>query len=156
SMRPSGRNAMRQGRSKLATFVMLKGRLGSDFCSPALVCACAAFVSSATRRTAMASFVIRTFPCVRVIRTIVILQSHPPRSPFLRKGEETQEPPVRRNRETPAALAWPRRAEQPPRRRTLGLNLPEMLRCNALVFTLYSRNIMRIVAMHHAPPARRR
>jgi hypothetical protein len=33
-MRPSGRNAMRQGRSKLATCVMLNGRSESDFCSP--------------------------------------------------------------------------------------------------------------------------
>ena len=36
SMRPSGRNASRQGSLKEATVVMVKGRLGSFFCSPTL------------------------------------------------------------------------------------------------------------------------
>jgi len=62
---------MRQGRSKLATFVMVKGRLGSDFCSPALVCAWAALVSKATRKIPFASFIICVFPCVRVTLNIL-------------------------------------------------------------------------------------
>ena len=37
SMRPSGRKASRQGKVKVATVVMLKGRLASGFCSPAFV-----------------------------------------------------------------------------------------------------------------------
>ena len=39
SMRPSGRKAIRQGRSRVVTWVMVKGRVGSGFCSPALICA---------------------------------------------------------------------------------------------------------------------
>jgi hypothetical protein len=38
-MRPSGRKASRQGRLKVATVVMEKGRLASGFCSPILTCA---------------------------------------------------------------------------------------------------------------------
>jgi len=36
SMRPSGRKASRQGSLKVATVVMVKGIVGSGFCSPAL------------------------------------------------------------------------------------------------------------------------
>src|SRR5262245_27915992 len=36
SMRPSGRKARRQGRVKVVTVVSVKGRIVSDFCSPAL------------------------------------------------------------------------------------------------------------------------
>ena len=32
---------MRQGRLNVATWVIVNGRLGSGFCSPALICACA-------------------------------------------------------------------------------------------------------------------
>ena len=42
SMRPSGRKASRQGSLKVATVVMVKGRLASGFCSPALTWAQAA------------------------------------------------------------------------------------------------------------------
>src|SRR5689334_14501556 len=57
-MRPSGRNAMRHGSSKVATCVMVKGRLESPFCSPALVCAKAPADNSAERKTAIANFII--------------------------------------------------------------------------------------------------
>src|SRR5215475_9109624 len=39
SIRPSGRKAIFQGRFNVVTWVMVKGRFGSDFCSPALTCA---------------------------------------------------------------------------------------------------------------------
>jgi hypothetical protein len=35
-MRPSGRKAMRHGSLNVATVVMVKGELGSGFCSPIL------------------------------------------------------------------------------------------------------------------------
>src|SRR5215471_5127403 len=38
-MRPSGKKASRQGSSKLATVVIVKGTLCSGFCSPILTCA---------------------------------------------------------------------------------------------------------------------
>src|SRR3954454_4924041 len=43
-MRPSGRNAIRHGSSKVAVVVILKGRVASGFCSPTLVWAQAAAV----------------------------------------------------------------------------------------------------------------
>ncbi len=39
SIRPSGRKAIFQGRFRVVTFAMWKGRPGSGFCSPALICA---------------------------------------------------------------------------------------------------------------------
>src|SRR5262245_27504306 len=41
-MRPSGRKASRHGRLKVVTVVIVKGRLGSGFCSPTFTCAQAA------------------------------------------------------------------------------------------------------------------
>ena len=53
SMRPSGRNAMRQGRLNVATFVIVNGRLGSAFCRPALTCARASGATSVRNRAAL-------------------------------------------------------------------------------------------------------
>src|SRR2546426_1784800 len=58
SMRPSGRNARRQGRLKVVTGVMLKGRLASDFCSPALTWAQTAAAASVSSNAAFANFIV--------------------------------------------------------------------------------------------------
>ena len=50
SIRPSGRKAIRQGRLRVVTWTMLKGRLGSGFCSPALICA-SAWVAARARNS---------------------------------------------------------------------------------------------------------
>src|SRR5580704_109819 len=57
-MRPSGRNAIRQGRSKLATVVMLKGMLASGFCSPMFTWAQAATDASVVSNAAFANLMV--------------------------------------------------------------------------------------------------
>ena len=57
-MRPSGRKASRQGSSKLATVVMVKGRLGSGFCSPALTWAHAPAATRVKSNAAFADFIV--------------------------------------------------------------------------------------------------
>src|SRR5581483_1785932 len=57
-MRPSGRNAMRHGRSKLATCVIVKGRFGSGLCSPALTCAWLALENRAATKIASDDFIM--------------------------------------------------------------------------------------------------
>src|SRR5215475_7986623 len=61
-MRPSGRNARRQGSSKVATVVMVKGRPASGFCSPALTCAQAAAAAKVSSKTAFANLIVNS-PC---------------------------------------------------------------------------------------------
>src|SRR5579883_1173248 len=61
SMRPSGRKAMRQGRLKVVTWVKVKGRLGSGFCSPALICAHAGTDRAVSSSAVFANFFI-AFP----------------------------------------------------------------------------------------------
>src|SRR6185312_11664510 len=56
SIRPSGRKARRQGRLKLATWVMVKGRLASGFWSPRLTWAWAADAAVAISAAASAIF----------------------------------------------------------------------------------------------------
>src|SRR5437870_10080341 len=58
SIRPSGRKARRQGRLKVVTVVMVKGRLASDFCSPALNWAQAAVAVRVSSNAAFASFIV--------------------------------------------------------------------------------------------------
>src|SRR5579872_6368451 len=58
SMRPSGRKAIRQGNSKVATVVMLKGRLASGFCSPTLVWGNAATEATVKSNAVLANFII--------------------------------------------------------------------------------------------------
>src|SRR5205085_3805949 len=53
SIRPSGRNAMRQGRLKVATCVIVKGVLASGCFVPALTCAHAGAGSSALTSAAL-------------------------------------------------------------------------------------------------------
>ena len=57
SMRPSGRKAIRQGSSKVATVVILKGRVASGFCSPTLTWAQAA-AAKVRSSAALANFII--------------------------------------------------------------------------------------------------
>src|SRR5215471_19105224 len=61
-MRPSGRKARRQGSSKVLTVVILKGRLGSGFWSPALTWAQAAADARLSSNTAFANFIVIS-PC---------------------------------------------------------------------------------------------
>src|SRR5262249_8824403 len=56
-MRPSGRKAIRQGSSKVAVVVMLKGNVASGFCSPTLTCAQAA-TAQVNSRAALAKFIV--------------------------------------------------------------------------------------------------
>src|SRR5262245_46846210 len=62
SMRPSGRKARRQGRLNVVTVVMVKGRLVSDFCSPALIWAHAAVDARVSSNAAFANFIVIS-PC---------------------------------------------------------------------------------------------
>ena len=55
SMRPSGRNAMRHGRLKVATWVIVNGRVASGVCVPALTCAPAP-LAKVKDKTAIANF----------------------------------------------------------------------------------------------------
>src|SRR6266571_8196223 len=55
SMRPSGRNAMRQGSLNVATWVIVNGRLDSGFSSPALIWARAVADTSVTSSAAFRS-----------------------------------------------------------------------------------------------------
>src|SRR5262249_4872561 len=57
-MRPSGKNAIRHGSSKVATVVVLKGRLASGFVSPALTCAHAAIDPRVKSSAAFANFIV--------------------------------------------------------------------------------------------------
>src|SRR3954453_22537443 len=57
-MRPSGRKAIRQGSSKVATVVIVKGRLATGFCSPALTWAQAARGVKARSQAAFANFIV--------------------------------------------------------------------------------------------------
>jgi hypothetical protein len=66
SMRPSGRKAIRQGRLRVATWTMLKGRLGSGFCSPALICASAWVAARARNSPAISNCFISSFPLSRI------------------------------------------------------------------------------------------
>src|SRR5581483_7584886 len=67
SMRPSGRKAIRQGSSKLATVVILKGRVASGFVSPALTWPQAATAARVNSNPAFANFIIISlcFPSAR-------------------------------------------------------------------------------------------
>jgi hypothetical protein len=57
NMRPSGRKAIRQGNSKVATVVILKGWVASGFCSPMLTWAQA--VAAQVRSSAvLANFIL--------------------------------------------------------------------------------------------------
>src|ERR1035437_2323420 len=58
SMRPSGRNASRQGSSNVLTVVMVKGRLASGFCSPTLTWAQAATDTRVKSNGAFANFIV--------------------------------------------------------------------------------------------------
>src|SRR5512143_2520665 len=58
SMRPSGRNAIRQGSSKVATGVIVKGRPGSGFCSPELTWAPTAADASTNSNAVFAKFIV--------------------------------------------------------------------------------------------------
>src|SRR5262249_44316571 len=58
SMRPSGRKARRQGRVKVVTVVIVKGRLVSDFCSPALTWAQAAADARVSSNIAFANCIV--------------------------------------------------------------------------------------------------
>src|SRR5262245_4462486 len=62
SMRPSGRNAMRQGSLNDATCVTVNGRLGSGFCSPALTWASAVADTRVRRSAAFANVFICILP----------------------------------------------------------------------------------------------
>src|SRR5262245_57098835 len=55
SMRPSGRNAIRQGRLNVVTCVIVNGWFGSSLCSPALTCAPAADGTSVRSSAALIS-----------------------------------------------------------------------------------------------------
>src|SRR5262245_57694388 len=57
-MRPSGRKARRQGRVKVVTVVIVKGRLVSDFCSPALTWAQAAADARVSSNVAFANCIV--------------------------------------------------------------------------------------------------
>src|ERR1039457_3835594 len=61
SMRPSGRNAMRQGRLNVATWVIVNGRVASGVCVPALNCACAA-VETKVRSSVARTNIFIVFP----------------------------------------------------------------------------------------------
>src|SRR4051794_26533289 len=58
SMRPSGRKAMRQGRLKVATCVIVNGRLASGACAPMLTWAFAPVAAKATSAAAFANFIL--------------------------------------------------------------------------------------------------
>ena len=60
SMRPSGRKAIRQGSSKVAVVVILKGSVASGFCSPTLTWAHAAGAARVRSSAAFANFIIMT------------------------------------------------------------------------------------------------
>ena len=62
SMRPSGRKAIRQGSSNVATVVMVNGTLASGFCSPILTWAQAATDASVKSNAAFANFIVNS-PC---------------------------------------------------------------------------------------------
>ena len=57
SMRPSGRNARRHGRLKVATWVMTNGKLASGFCAPRLVWAEAPVAARAASTAVFANFI---------------------------------------------------------------------------------------------------
>src|SRR5580658_8830956 len=65
-MRPSGRKASRQGSSKLATVVMVKGWLASGFCSPALTCAQTAACVRVSSNAAFDNFIFIS-PCFSLL-----------------------------------------------------------------------------------------
>ena len=67
SMRPSGRKAIRQGSLKVATVVMVKGRLASGFCSPTLTWAQAAADARVKSNAAFANFIVIS-PCLLLKR----------------------------------------------------------------------------------------
>ena len=50
---------MRQGRFNVVTCVIVNGRLGSGFLSPALICACADVHASVESRAAVATSLIQ-------------------------------------------------------------------------------------------------
>src|SRR6188472_1420362 len=58
SMRPSGRKAIRHGRVKVVTVVMVNGMVASGFCSPALTCAHAADDTRASSKAPVADFTL--------------------------------------------------------------------------------------------------
>src|SRR5262249_2224323 len=62
SILPSGRKARRQGSSKVATVVMLKGPLASGFCSPALTWPHTAAEARGGNHSDFATFIIIFFP----------------------------------------------------------------------------------------------
>ena len=68
SMRPSGRKAIRHGRVKVVTVVMLKGTLASGFCSPALLCAQTAADINVSSNAVFARFIFTGFslPYIRI------------------------------------------------------------------------------------------
>src|SRR5439155_24664483 len=71
SMRPSGRNASRHGKVKVVTVVIVKGRLVSGFCSPALNWAQAAADARISSNAAFANFIVVS-PCFSSARSYAI------------------------------------------------------------------------------------
>jgi hypothetical protein len=61
SMRPSGRKAIFQGRLRVVIWVTVKGRLVSDFCSPAFTCADTLLETKARNIPATAKCFIKYF-----------------------------------------------------------------------------------------------
>src|SRR4051812_18402342 len=57
-MRPSGRNAIRQGNRSVVIWVRVKGTVASGSCLPALICAPAWVATSARNNPAIAKFFI--------------------------------------------------------------------------------------------------
>ena len=66
NMRPSGRKAIRQGSPKVATVVILKGRVASGFCSPTLTWAQAAADAKVRSSAAFANFIVIS-PCFIIL-----------------------------------------------------------------------------------------
>src|SRR4029077_16039832 len=58
SIRPSGRKARRQGRLKVVTVVMVKGRLPSAFCSPVFTWPHTAAEARVRSNTAFVNFIV--------------------------------------------------------------------------------------------------
>ena len=79
SIRPSGRNASRHGRLKVATWVMTNGKLASGFCAPRLVWAEAPDAARTANTTVFASFIFhlpRMFVVARVRGFRTVYHSH--------------------------------------------------------------------------------
>src|SRR5258708_10880806 len=86
SMRPAGRNAMRQGSLNVATSVIVNGRLGSGFCSPALICASAVADTSVTSSAAFRIVFMYVY-----LLTLAKFRDHPRVTPALQNEVPTSE-----------------------------------------------------------------